>query len=139
MKRITFVCILVLLSEAAQLEAHAFLQHAEPGVGSTVQAAPAEVRIWFSENVEPAFSSIQVFNASGKVVDKRDLHLDRADHALLRVSLLKLPPGIYKVVWRVVSADTHVTSGSFAFRIVRDKENANDAPNPHYPHLDRSS
>ena len=90
-----------------------------PAVGSTVQTSPSEVRIRFTENIEPAFSSIQVFDASGKEVDKRDLHLDRSDHALLHVSLPRLGAGTYKVVWRVVSVDTHVTNGNFTFRVVR--------------------
>ena len=88
-----------------------------PSVGSTVQTSPNEVRIRFTENIEPAFSSIQVFDASGKEVDKRDVHLDRSDHALLHVSLPPLGAGTYKVVWRVVSVDTHVTSGNFTFRL----------------------
>ena len=102
-----------------QVEAHAFLRDAEPAVGSTVQTSPKEVRIRFTENIEPAFSSIQVFDASGKEVDKRDVQLDRSDHALLRVSLPRLGAGIYKVVWRVVSVDTHVTNGNFTFRVTR--------------------
>ena len=119
MKRIIFSLFLILLAESARLEAHAFLKDAEPGVGSAVQTSPSEVRIRFTENIEPAFSSIQVFDASGKEVDKRDLHLDRSEHALLHVSLPRLGAGTYKVVWRVVSVDTHVTSGSFTFRVVR--------------------
>jgi copper resistance protein C len=119
MKRIIFSFFIIFLVESARLEAHAFLQRAEPGVGSTAQTSPAEVRIRFTENVEPAFSSIQVFDASGKEVDKRDVHLDRSDHALLHVSLPQLGAGTYKVVWRVVSVDTHVTNGNFTFRIVR--------------------
>jgi len=119
MKRIIFLVILVLLPTLAQLEAHAFLQRAEPGVGSKVQTSPSEVRIRFTENIEPAVSSIQVFDASGREVDKRDLHLDRSDHALLHVSLPRLGVGTYKVVWRVVSVDTHVTNGNFTFRVGR--------------------
>ena len=119
MKFIVFGSILILLSGRAGLEAHAFLQRAEPAVGSTVQRSPSEVRIRFTENIEPAVSSIQVFDASGKEVDKRDLHLDRSDHALLHVSLPQLGAGTYKVVWRVVSVDTHVTSGNFTFRVGR--------------------
>ena len=88
-------------------------------MGSTIQVSPSEVRIRFTENIEPAFSSIQVFDASGKEVDKRDVHLDRSDRALLHVSLPRLGAGIYKVVWRVVSVDTHVTNGSFTFRVNR--------------------
>ena len=117
MKRIIFFLILVV--GAARLEAHAFLKDADPGVGSTIQTSPGEVRIRFTENIEPAVSSIQVFDASGKEMDKRDLHLDRSDHALLHVSLPPLGAGTYKVVWRVVSVDTHVTNGNFTFRIVR--------------------
>ena len=117
MKRLIFFLILVVGS--ARLEAHAFLKDADPGVGSTIQTSPGEIRIRFTENIEPTVSSIQVFDASGKEVDKRDLYLDRSDHALLHVSLPSLDAGTYKVVWRVVSVDTHVTNGNFTFRIVR--------------------
>ena len=119
MKRLIIGFFLILLIESARLEAHAFLKDAEPGVGSTVQTSPSEVRIRFTENIEPAFSSIQVLDASGKEVDKRDVHLDRSDQSLLHVSLPQLGAGTYKVVWRVVSVDTHVTNGNFTFRVVR--------------------
>jgi len=72
-----------------------------------------------SEEIEPALSTIQIFDASGKEVDKHDVHLDRSDRALLHVSLPRLEAGVYKVVWRVVSIDTHVTNGNFTFRVVR--------------------
>ena len=113
------ILLLIFVAGLARLEAHAFLKDANPGVGSTIQTSPSEVRIRFTENIEPAVSSIQVFNTSGKEVDKRDLHLDRSDHALLHVSLPLLGAGIYKVVWRVVSVDTHVTNGNFTFRVSR--------------------
>jgi methionine-rich copper-binding protein CopC len=113
------ILLLIFVAGSARLEAHAFLQRAEPAVGSTVQTSPSEVRIRFTENIEPAFSSIHVFDPSGKEVDKHDVGLDRSDHALLHVSLPRLGAGIYKVVWRVVSVDTHVTSGSFTFQVGR--------------------
>jgi copper resistance protein C len=119
MRHIVVGFSIILVFESARLEAHAFLQRAEPSVGSTVQTSPSEVRIRFTENIEPAFSSIQVVDASGKEVDKRDVHLDRSDHALLLVSLPRLGAGTYKVVWRVVSVDTHVTNGDFTFRVIR--------------------
>ena len=119
MKRGILILLLIALTGVARVEAHAFLMDAEPAVGSTVQTSPNEVRIRFTENIEPAFSSIQVFDPSGKEVDKHDVHLDRSDRALLHVSLPRLGAGVYKVVWRVVSVDTHVTNGSFTFRISR--------------------
>jgi copper resistance protein C len=117
MRRTIALLLFSVLAGAARLEAHAFLQQAEPGVGSTLQTSPNEIRIRFSEKIEPAFSNIQVFAASGKEVDKHDAHLDRSDPALLRVSLPQLEAGTYKVVWRVVSIDTHVTEGNFSFHI----------------------
>ena len=119
MKRGILILLLVALTGVARVEAHAFLMYAEPAVGSTVQTSPNEVQIRFTENIEPAFSSIQVFDRSGKEVDKHDVHLDHSDRALLHVSLPRLGAGIYKVCWRVVSVDTHVTNGNFTFRVSR--------------------
>jgi methionine-rich copper-binding protein CopC len=119
MKRVILGFLLIAVGGSARLEGHAFLERADPAVGSTIQTSPSEVRIRFTENIEPAVSSIQVFDVSGKEVDKRDMHLDRSDHALLHVSLPPLGAGTYKVVWRVVSVDTHVTNGNFTFRIGR--------------------
>jgi copper resistance protein C len=97
--------------------AHAFLDHAEPKVGATMDASPTEVKIWFTQNVEPAFSSIQVQDAQGKQWDKNDTHLDDKDKSLLVVSVPTLPPGVYTVTWRVVSVDTHRTQGHFEFTV----------------------
>lgn len=97
--------------------AHAFVDHAEPRVGSEVRKPPAEVKVWMTEQVEPAFSTVQVFDASGKEVDNKDFHLDKENGSVLIVSLPPLPAGTYKVVWRVVSVDTHRTSGDFKFTV----------------------
>jgi copper resistance protein C len=35
----------------------------------------------------------------------------------LRVPVKTLPPGTYKVIWRVLSVDTHRTQGDFTFRV----------------------
>lgn len=121
MNRFKSICLMLLLSGAAvaHAHAHAFVDHAEPPVGGKVKQMPQEVRIWFTEKIESSFSSVQVFDASGKEVDKRDVHLDHSDRALLHVSLPQLGAGTYKVAWRVVSVDTHVTNGTFTFRVVR--------------------
>ena len=119
MKRAIVVVLFIVLGGAAGLKAHAFVEHAEPAAGSTVQTSPAEVKIRFTEKIEFSFSSIQVFDASKKEVDKRDAHLDHSDRALLHVSLPQLGVGTYTVAWRVVSVDTHVTNGTFTFRVVR--------------------
>ena len=110
---------LVLSLLAARINAHGFLEHSDPSVGSKVHSAPAAVRIWFTEAIEPRFSSIQVFDATGKQIDKKDTRSDPSNRSLLQVSLPRLGPGTYKVVWGVVSVDTHVTKGDFTFQILR--------------------
>jgi len=98
-------------------EAHAFLDHASPAVGRSVPASPPAVTIWFTQELEPAFSSIQVQDQSGARVDAGNAQVDPRDATILRVPLKPLPPGRYKVIWRVVSVDTHTTEGTFTFTV----------------------
>ncbi len=111
------LALAILLAGATAVGAHAFLDRAEPRVGSTVRTAPAQVRLWFTEQIEPAFSSVRVIAEAGQQVDKKDVQTDPAAPNQLRVSLPPLPAGKYKVVWRVLSVDTHVTEGDFTFRV----------------------
>ena len=97
--------------------AHAFLDHAQPAVGSAVHEAPREVRLWFTERLEPAFSRVRVVDQTGAQVSDGESHVDPNDPTILIASLRPLPPGSYRVVWRVVSVDTHVTEGDFAFEV----------------------
>jgi hypothetical protein len=115
--KLLFLIVCGLLAGARFAQAHAFLDHSDPKVGSRVPGSPAAVKVWFTQKLVPAFSNLQVFDADGKEIDKRDKHLDSSDPALLIVSVPPLKPGKYKVVWRAVSVDTHVTSGDFTFEV----------------------
>jgi methionine-rich copper-binding protein CopC len=75
------------------------------------------VKAWFTEELEPAFSKIQVFDSAGKEIDKRDGEVDASDKTLMSVSLPKLAPGTYKVKWSAVAVDTHHTTGTFTFTV----------------------
>jgi copper resistance protein C len=116
-RRHRFVAVSLAAVVAAAAQAHAFLDHAEPRVGSVVKVAPSELRLWFSEQIEPAFSSIKVLDSAGRRVDKGDVHVDSAQREVLGVSLQPISAGAYTVQWRAVSVDTHVTNGSFGFRV----------------------
>ena len=97
--------------------AHAFLDHASPAVGSTVHTAPTQVKLWFTQELEAEFSTVQVSTAGGERIDKADARLDPADATLLSVSLPPLAPGRYRVKWRALSVDTHATEGDFTFDV----------------------
>jgi copper resistance protein C len=111
------IIIMSLVFGATSATAHAFLDHAAPPVGSTVQRAPAQISLWFTQELEPAFSSAIVRNAAGQRVDKGNAHVDRSDRMRMQVSLKPLPPGTYKVIWHVLSVDTHTTQGDFSLTV----------------------
>ena len=96
---------------------HAVLQRAEPRVESKLKRAPDDVKLYFTERLEPAYSAFRVLNDQGVQVDRQDSRVDRTNPALLRATLPPLPPGTYKVQWRVLSIDGDVTEGAFTFRI----------------------
>jgi copper resistance protein C len=115
MRKLTFattVLLTVIVGTAA--EAHAFLDHAEPRVGSTVPTAPRELSLFYTQNLEPAFSSVEVSDANGKRVD---LGKPSISASVMRVKLKQLSPGTYNVRWHVLSVDTHTTEGSFTFHV----------------------
>ena len=114
MKRI--VTIIALLTAPIAAHAHAMLDHANPRVGSTVATAPKELSLWFTEKLEPAFSTAEVRNAQGAVQSGK-ARVDGGDRTELHVPLKALSPGTYTVVWRVLSVDTHRTQGSFTFTV----------------------
>jgi methionine-rich copper-binding protein CopC len=117
MKRFLIAFVLAILLPATPAFAHAMLDHASPLVGSTVATAPRELVLWFTEKLEPAFSTVEVRNAQGVTVQNGKAQLDRNDGTQLRVPLKVLPGGTYQVIWRVLSVDTHRTEGSFTFRV----------------------
>jgi methionine-rich copper-binding protein CopC len=119
MKRILLIAWAALWAAGAPspVFAHAFLDHATPAVGSTIHAPPARVELWFTEELEPAFSTVRVLDQTNQRRDKGDAKVDPRDPTALQVSLPALAPGRYRVEWRVLSVDTHVTEGDFTFVI----------------------
>lgn len=111
------VAACALLASVDRAPAHAFLDRADPPVGSTVSESPAEIRLWFSGGIVPPLCTIRVLAPNGTQLDRGDVRPDDADPAVLQVSVPALAPGVYKVVWRAVSQDTHITEGDYTFTV----------------------
>jgi methionine-rich copper-binding protein CopC len=111
-----FLLISLLLMPLAPgvAQAHAFLDHASPLVGSTVAAAPHEVALTFTQNLEPAFSTVQVTDAGGARVDEGKAQVSGNT---MTIGLKSLGPGSYKVHWHALSVDTHSSEGTFTFHV----------------------
>ena len=96
---------------------HSGLQRAEPPVESKLKRPPSEVKLYFTERLEPAYSTVRVKDDHGAQVDRQDSHVDPSNPFLLRATLQPLEHGAYSVNWRVLSVDGKVTEGRFTFRV----------------------
>lgn len=98
--------------------AHAFLEKAIPGVGTTVRLSPSELQLDFTESIVPAFSGVKITAFGGKRISSAKPVVDQAKRNILHVHLRDpLRPGTYIVTWHVVSVDTHRTSGTYKFTV----------------------
>lgn len=112
----TFVLLATLMPPCAA-QAHAFIDHSDPAVGSTVLAAPKVVNIWFTQELEPAFSWIKVTDKSGAAVNDGSSFIDASNNQEMDIKLKPLPTGTYTVKWHALSVDTHTTQGDFTFQV----------------------
>jgi methionine-rich copper-binding protein CopC len=118
MRRALLTLTAAFVLAAGQAQAHAMLEHALPRVGAVVRAAPRELRLWFSERIEPALSNMTLATAAGRPVPIGHLALVPGDGRQVTAAIpAALSPGAYRVRWRVVSVDSHRTQGDFTFEV----------------------
>lgn len=117
-RRILLIAAAVSLSGAAGAQAHARLERAMPRVGETVRASPRELRLWFSESLQPDLSSVILVGPGGRVVATGQLAIEPKDRRQIVVPIAApLAPGAYRVDWRATSRDTHRTDGDYRFNV----------------------
>ena len=114
--------LLVLVAAAAlalpaSAWAHAALLRTEPVASRTVNAAPGEVRLTYSEPVEPRFAIVSVTDADGTQVTAGAPARAPGSPQTLVTPLRRVPEGWYLVFWRVISADGHPVRGAFTFAV----------------------
>ncbi|AOI77024.1 copper homeostasis periplasmic binding protein CopC [Burkholderia sp. NRF60-BP8] len=100
-----------------EASAHGKLEGAAPAAGSTVDASPDTVRLTFNEDLEPAFSSVKVSDASGNAVTQDKAKVDASNPRVMAVAIPKLAAGAYTVQWTAMTADAHRTKGTYTFRV----------------------
>jgi methionine-rich copper-binding protein CopC/uncharacterized membrane protein len=105
----------------APVRAHAILLRSEPAKDAVLSVPPQQVRMWFSEALNPAISTAVVVNSTNQRVDSQSVLVLPNDSREMDLTLPQsMSPGVYVVVWRTASADDgHILSGSFLFTIAR--------------------
>ncbi|AUG08713.1 copper homeostasis periplasmic binding protein CopC [Pseudomonas sp. S09G 359] len=115
-KTLTTLALLASLLGASTAFAHAHLTGATPAADSSV-AAPADLRLTFSEGVEATFTKVSL-SKDGTELAIKGLETPDADKKVLVVTpAAPLAAGTYKVVWNAVSVDTHKSNGEYSFKV----------------------
>jgi copper transport protein len=82
-----------------------------------VNEPPKEVRLAYSEPVEPRFAIVSVTDAAGSQVTSGAPRRAQGEPQTLLTPLRKVAEGWYLVFWRVISADGHPVRGAFTFAV----------------------
>jgi copper transport protein len=97
--------------------AHAALLRTTPSASGTVNVAPSQVTLAYSEPVEPRFAIVSATNAAGRQVTSGEPRSAPGSPQTLVTPLQRVPEGWYLVFWRVISADGHPVRGAFTFAV----------------------
>jgi len=116
--QVFLISFIVGLLAVSPVLAHANLARSSPAANTSLQSSPSEIRLWFTEPLEPNYSHFTLRDTSGQLVVTPPSQIDPTDAHQLFMPVTNLPNGLYTVVWRTVSAaDGHPAQGSFAFGI----------------------
>ncbi len=97
---------------------HTHLLRSEPKADTTLVTPPTSVRLWFSEPIQLAVSSVHVADSAGHPVTMAKLAAGTGANAPVVAAVHgHMTPGRYTVNWRVMARDGHVASGRFGFRV----------------------
>ena len=110
------VTILIgLCAYPALLSAHLKLERSNPAANTTLEAAPAQLQLWFSEEPLLVMTSITLTGPQGAVkLDKARAGVGRS---LIVPIATPLDPGAYKIAWKTAGDDGHTLQGTVDFSV----------------------
>jgi len=114
---LSLLASLLFLFSSSSAFAHAKYERSDPGRRSISTRSPEVIKIWFSEQLEPAYSTIVVKDENGDSVTEEKATVDPEDKKLLILKVPVLKPGKYAVFYKVLSVDGHVVESKYKFRI----------------------
>jgi len=111
-----------LLATPGAAAAHAQYERSDPPANAIVEQAPKQLRVWFTEDPEPRFSELVVYDQTGRQLPTGALQPVPGEPRALAIDLPELAPGTYTVVWKSLSAvDGHTARGAFPFTVGLDQ------------------
>jgi copper resistance protein C len=115
MAAVGFLLMALAVAGAAVASAHAIRVSADPGENAALTVGPARVSATFNEQLQTTFAAMTVVGPDGNLWSTGE---PQVQGAVVSVGVRQLGPvGSYTVNYRVTSADGHVVSGSWSFRL----------------------
>lgn len=116
------IVVVMTFMHSNQVLAHASLVKAEPARRAVLSTAPTQIRLWFNEEIEPAYAALSVLNEDKKSITDNKVGVDSKDPKSVVLELPAMQPGRYTVKFRVLSVDGHVVDSEYNFTIVEEKK-----------------
>jgi len=121
----TVLATLALLGTPLLLYAHARLLRSTPAANAKLEVPPSSLTLWFSEQPEIRFTTIQLVDSAGGAVALGALSRVSGDASAVTIPVSgAMSRGRYTIVWRTAAADGHPSSGRVVFTVL------NAAPAP---------
>lgn len=108
--------LLALAWAPQQAFGHAKLKRSAPKGNSSSERPPKLVELWFTEEMQEGFTTVEVTDAKGRRVDRGPVTLSEG-RTKAQVELGDLEPGAYTVAWKILSKDQHTIRGKFRFKV----------------------
>jgi methionine-rich copper-binding protein CopC len=116
------VVFLSAYASAAPSQRHLALVRSEPGADSTVTAAPAALKLYWTQAPRIAVTAIRLTGPGERAVEVQAAKADEGDAKIVVVPVSgQLTPGVYTVTWRTAGDDGHVLNGSYKFTYRADR------------------
>lgn len=114
---VTTATVFVLsVAMAPTASAHADLQVSTPEDGESLEIAPEEIRLTFSEELFEELVEISILDAAGDLYSTIEVEQTPPPGTdVIFPWPTQAPPGEYSIAYRVVSADGHPVTGTISF------------------------
>jgi methionine-rich copper-binding protein CopC len=97
---------------------HLKLTKSDPAKDATLEAAPAEIRLWFNQDIRLKVSSITLTQGEqGIALPKLEATDDAKSFSVALADSLDLGDGTYNVEWATAGDDEHVVKGTFSYTV----------------------
>jgi copper resistance protein C len=112
----SFLVVVLLIAASAQVcWAHAILRESTPALHSTVQGPDVDVSMRFNVRIDGTRSRVLLVGPDGTTTALTLATQAKPD--ILQTRATGLKPGGYKLQWKVLASDGHMSSGEIPFTV----------------------